>query len=56
MQEVNFTKARYIKSMTGTVDLTQDDFRYRIGEEKSKMRLIESTRIQYASALNHFKR
>ena len=42
--------------MTGTVDLTQDDFRDRIGEEMSKMRLTESTRIQYASALNRFKR
>ena len=42
--------------MTGTVDLTQYDFRHRIGEETSKMRLTGSTRIQYASALNRFKR
>ena len=45
-----------MESMTGTVDLTQDDFRDRIGEETFKMRLTESMRIQYASALNRFKR
>ena len=45
-----------MESMTGIVDLTQEDFRDRIGEETSKMRLRESTRIQYASALNRLKR
>ena len=45
-----------MENMIGTVDLTQDDFRDRIGEETSKMRLTDSTRIQYASALDRFKR
>ena len=41
-------------NMTRTVDLTQGDDR--IDEETSKMRLTDSTRSRYASAVNHFKR
>ena len=38
-----------------TVDLTQDEYRDKIGKETSNMRLAESTRTKYSSALNRFK-
>ena len=54
--KANFIKARYtMESMTGTIDLTQDNFLERIGKETSKMRLTDSTRCQYASTFNRFK-
>ena len=41
---------------TLAVDLTQDEFRDQIGSETSRMRLTDTTRRQYDSALQRFKR
>ena len=38
------------------MDLSQDEFRDKIGQETIKMTPTDSTRIQYAAALNRFKR
>ena len=47
---------RYNTSCTTTMDLSQDEFRDKIGQGTIKTTLTDRTRMQYAAALNRFKR